>query len=41
VTQLLLHETLDEREVYAAAGIARPAAAAALGEIAARTTSRV
>ncbi len=41
VTQLLAHETLDERDVYAAAGIVRPAPAGVRGEIAARTTSRV
>jgi cell division protease FtsH len=41
VSQLLAHETLDERDVYAAAGIVRPASAGVRGEIAARTTSGV
>jgi len=41
VKQLLLHETLDELDVYAAAGVARPAQdEAANTEHAARTTSR-
>jgi cell division protease FtsH len=42
VKQLLLHETLDEQDVYAAAGIARPAAGdeAADTKHAARTVSR-
>jgi cell division protease FtsH len=41
VTQLLAHETLDERDVYAAAGVVRPVSAGTRGEIAARTTSGV
>jgi len=41
VEQLLLHETLDELDVYAAAGVARPAQdEAAHTEHAARTASR-
>ena len=42
VKQLLLHETLDEADVYAAAGIARPpeSAGAADTKVAARTVSR-
>jgi cell division protease FtsH len=42
VKQLLLHETLDEPDIYAAAGITRPAAAAASADavVAARTVSK-
>ncbi|MEO8076984.1 MAG: ATP-dependent zinc metalloprotease FtsH [Acidobacteriota bacterium] len=41
VTQLLLHETLDEAEVYAAAGIARPIAPGGQSDLAARISSSI
>ena len=41
VKQLLAHETLDERDVYAAAGIQRPIIRGAKAEVAARINSAV
>ena len=41
VKQLLAHETLDERDVYAAAGIQRPITLGAKADVAARINSAV